>query len=164
MTVRAWLSLGSNIDRKNNIRSAVAALEKAFGELRVSPVYESESVGFDGDPFLNLVVGLDTDLSSQEVAKRLRLIEQQHGRIRDGRKFGARSLDIDLLTYGQQVIRESGVDVPRDEITRYAFVLLPLSQVAGNELHPLRGISYQALWEAFDKSQQRLWAVEMDLN
>lgn len=164
MTVRAWLSLGSNIDREKNIRSAIAALEKIFGKLLVSPVYESEAVGFDGDPFFNLVVGLDTGLSAEEVAERLRLIEQEHGRVREGGKFDARTLDIDLLTYGQQVIRAPGVAVPRDEITRYAFVLRPLSQLAGNELHPVEGVSYKALWDAFDKSQQRLWVVDLGLN
>jgi len=164
MTVRAWLSLGSNIDREKNIRSAIVALERRFGKLLISPVYESEAVGFDGDPFFNLVVGVDTDRSSAEVAERLRQIEQEHGRVRDGGGFNARTLDIDLLTYGQQVIRASGVDVPRNEITRYAFVLRPLAQIAGNELHPVEGVSYQTLWNAFDKSQQRLWAVDLDLN
>jgi len=164
MTVRAWLSLGSNIDREKNIRSAIVALERGFGKLLISPVYESEAVGFDGDPFFNLVVGVDTDRSSAEVAERLRQIEQEHGRVRDGGGFNARTLDIDLLTYGQQVIRASGVDVPRNEITRYAFVLRPLAQIAGNELHPVEGVSYQTLWNAFDKSQQRLWAVDLDLN
>jgi 2-amino-4-hydroxy-6-hydroxymethyldihydropteridine diphosphokinase len=164
MTVRVWLSLGSNIDREKNIRSAMAALEKAFGELVVSPIYESEAVGFDGDPFLNLVVGLDTDLPPTGIAATLRRIEQEHGRSRGAEKFVARTLDIDLLTYGQQVIRAPGVDVPRDEITRYAFVLRPLSQVAGNELHPVEGVSYQALWDAFDKSQQQLRAVDLGLN
>ena len=164
MTVRAWLSLGSNIDREKNIRSAIAALEKVFGRLFVSPVYESEAVGFAGDPFLNLVVGLDTDLPPGEVAQRLRLIEREHGRVRSGSKFSPRTLDIDLLTYGQQIIHTPDVDVPRDEITRYAFVLRPLSQVAGNELHPVEGVSYQALWDAFDQSQQPLWTVDLGLN
>jgi len=164
MTVRAWLSLGSNIDREKNIRSALDALEAAFGRLLVSPVYESEAVGFAGDPFLNLVVGVDTDRSSSEVAATLRLIEQTHGRVRDGGKFSARTLDIDLLTYGQQVIHAAGVDVPRDEITRYAFVLRPLAKVAGNELHPVEGVSYQALWDQFDKSKQPLWAVDLGLD
>lgn len=164
MTVRAWLSLGSNIDRENNIRSALVALEKAFGKLTVSPIYESEAVGFEGDPFLNLVVGVDTDRPSNEIAETLRLIEQAHGRRRDGGKFSARTLDIDLLTYGQQVSRAPGVSVPRDEITRYAFVLLPLSQVGGDELHPIEGVSYKALWDAFDKARQRLRVVDIGLN
>ena len=164
MTVRAWLSLGSNIDRERNIRSALIALENSFGQLIVSPVYESEAVGFEGDPFLNLVVGVDTDCPSNEVAETLRLIEQAHGRRRGGEKFSSRTLDIDLLTYGQQIIQAPGVSVPRDEITRYAFVLLPLSLVAGDELHPIEGVSYKALWNAFDKTQQRLRAVEIGLD
>jgi len=164
MTVRIWLSIGSNIDRKKNIRSAIAALEAGFGRLVISPIYESEAVGFEGDHFLNLVVGLDTNHSLDEVAAALRRIEQAHGRVRDGAKFNARTLDIDLLTYGQQVIQTSTVEVPRKEITRYAFVLRPLSQVAGNELHPVEGVSYQALWEVFDKSKQRLWTVDLGLD
>lgn len=56
MRVRVWLSLGSNMDREHNIRSAITALEKVFGRLIISPVYESDAVGFTGDPFLNLVV------------------------------------------------------------------------------------------------------------
>lgn len=164
MTVRVWLSLGSNIEPEANIRSAVAALKRRFGDLIVSPVYENEPVGFDGDPFLNLVVGFDTKQSAKALADILRQIEDEHGRVRDGNAFSPRTLDIDLLTYGQRVIHAPGMHLPRDEIKRYAFVLLPLSQVAGDELHPIDGVSYSRLWQQFDKSDQGLRAVELDLN
>ena len=161
MRVRVWLSLGSNMDREYNIRSAITALEKVFGRLIISPVYESDAVGFTGDPFLNLVVGVETDWTPQQLVALLRSIEHSHGRERSGEKFSARTLDIDLLTYGHQVLHAPGIDLPRKEITRYAFVLQPLAKVAGNELHPVLGVSYAALWRAFDKSRQSLREVEL---
>lgn len=164
MTVRVWLSLGSNIEPEGNIRSAIAELKQRFGDLIISPVYESEPVGFDGAPFLNLVVGFDSMLSVAAIADLLRRIEHEHGRLRDGNAFAPRTLDIDLLTYGQQEIHTPGIDLPRDEIKRYAFVLLPLSQVAGDELHPIEGVSYRRLWQLFDEPGQRLRAVELNLN
>ena len=78
---RVWVSIGSNVDRERSIRGAVRLLRERFGPLLLSPVYESEAVGFDGDPFFNLVVGVDTDRSSAEVAERLLQIEQEHGRV-----------------------------------------------------------------------------------
>lgn len=163
MRTRVWLSLGSNIEPEKNIRSAVAALRQNFGELIVSPVYESEAVGFEGDSFLNLVVGLETERTARDLAERVRQIEHEHGRVRDGGKMSSRTLDIDLLTYGDQVVREPGIDLPRDEIKQYAFVLLPLSQVAAEELHPVEGVSYRELWERFDHSQQSMRVLDLDL-
>ncbi len=158
--VRAWLSLGSNIDPKHRIPAAIEVLREQFGELVVSPVYESEAVGFSGDNFWNLVVGIETRLPATELAQRLREIESEHGRVRGAEKFSSRTLDIDLLTYGHRLIDGEGVQVPRDEILRYAFVLLPLSEVAPDERHPVTGLTYREHWERFDAAGQPLWRVK----
>ncbi len=155
MRVRSWLSLGSNIDRERHLSAAIKALGRIFGDLVLSPVYESEAVGFEGAPFLNMVVGVETGLPPELLLKSLRSIEDQAGRSRDGARFSARTLDIDLLTYGNQVITRDGrVEIPRADITRYAFVLLPLSHVAGEEQHPLTGKRYSELWEEFPVDTQ----------
>jgi 2-amino-4-hydroxy-6-hydroxymethyldihydropteridine diphosphokinase len=161
-TLRAWLSLGSNIDRRQHIARALRDLEQQFGELVISPIYESAAVGCEGGNFYNLVVGIRTNLPIDSLARRLRAIEQSHGRRRSANKFAARTLDIDPLTYGEQVVTGPDIQLPRDEITRYAFVLLPLSDVAGNEVHPLSGLTYRELWQAFDDSTQSLWRVDSD--
>jgi 2-amino-4-hydroxy-6-hydroxymethyldihydropteridine diphosphokinase len=146
---RVWVSAGSNIDRERSIRAALWELKQAFGELVVSPVYETEAVGFDGDAFFNLVVGFDTDLAPRELHSLLREVESRHGRQRGGEKFSSRTLDLDVLTYGDAVTDEGGKPLPRDEILKYAFVLKPLADVAPGERHPETGESYEALWERF---------------
>lgn len=156
---KVYLSLGSNIDRYTHITAALDELDEAFGELRISSVFESESVGFDGDPFFNLVVALETDLGIGELNKRLRNIEANNGRLRDGPKFSSRTLDIDILTYGDFVGEESGVQLPRGEILKNAFVLQPLAEIAGDQSHPELGVSYTELWAAYDKAKQKLWPI-----
>jgi 2-amino-4-hydroxy-6-hydroxymethyldihydropteridine diphosphokinase len=157
--VRAWLGLGSNIDPTQHISAALDLLRERFGELIVSPIYESEAVGFSSENFHNLVVGIETRLAPSELVQQLRKIEAEQGRVRGADKFSPRTLDIDLLTYGDRIIDEAGVQVPRDEILRYAFVLLPLSEVAPLERHPLTGQTYGELWAEFDASDQQLWRV-----
>jgi 2-amino-4-hydroxy-6-hydroxymethyldihydropteridine diphosphokinase len=151
--------LGSNLDPERQISSALEALKGHFGELTVSPIYESEAVGFSGDNFHNLVVGMWTRLPVFDLVGSLRQIEAQHGRVRSAQKFSPRSLDVDLLTYGDRVIHEAGLQVPREEILRYAFVLLPLSQVAPDEVHPVTGQTYGELWAGFDATDQPLWRI-----
>lgn len=158
---RVYLSLGSNIERHKHIRNALQALSGLYGQLALSNVYESEAVGFEGDNFYNLVVGFDTDLSVAELQTQIKQIEDDNGRLRDGPKFSARTLDIDILTYGDFTGVDSGVQLPRDEITKNAFVLLPLSEIAAEELHPELGLSYQELWLQYDKSKQKLWAIQL---
>ncbi len=160
---RVWLSIGSNIDRERNIRSAVKALRGAWGKLMVSRIYESEAVGCRGGRFFNLVVGFDTEDSVAEINARLRAIEDDHGRKREPDKFAPRTLDIDLLTYGDAVVRDGSLELPRSEITRYAFVLRPLAELAGDQLHPTAGRTYGALWNAFDQAGQVLWPAEFQL-
>jgi 2-amino-4-hydroxy-6-hydroxymethyldihydropteridine diphosphokinase len=156
---RVYLSLGSNIDRERHLRAAYVALRAAYGELVLSSVYESEAVGFDGDHFLNLVIGIDSSLSVGTLAAQLRAIEEANGRSRIGPKFSARTLDIDILTYGDASGIVDGVQLPRDEVLKNAFVLQPLAEVAGAERHPVTGLTYAEHWESYDKSRQQLWII-----
>jgi 2-amino-4-hydroxy-6-hydroxymethyldihydropteridine diphosphokinase len=152
---RVWISVGSNIDREQHIRAALRELKELFGTLIVSPVYETEAVGFEGDAFYNLVVGVETGLRPGALHRLMREIEARNGRQRSGSKFSSRTLDLDLLTYGDQVTEEGGKPLPRDEILKYAFVLAPLADVAPAECHPESGRSYRELWADYDRPDRQ---------
>ncbi len=147
---RVFVSLGSNIEPEQHIRRAISALRETFGGLRVSSVYRSAAVGFEGRDFLNLVVGFDTDRPVEAIALALRQIESLLGRVRGGPRFSSRTIDLDLLAYGDQVIERGPLRLPRDEITRYAFVLRPLAEIAGERVHPVLGRPYSLLAEELD--------------
>ncbi len=153
--VDVFVSIGSNIDRERNVASALSMLEERFGPLKVSSVFESEAVGFEGDPFFNLVVGFSTALSVQGVVSRLAAMEERHGRTRNSKKFSARTLDLDLLLYGDEVQRVGKLELPREEITRYAFMLEPLAELAPDRRHPVLQQTYAELWADYDKSGLR---------
>jgi 2-amino-4-hydroxy-6-hydroxymethyldihydropteridine diphosphokinase len=148
---RGYISIGSNINKDEHVPASLLALEQLFGELMISSIYESEPVGFTGDVFYNLVVGFDSDLEVKVVAKQLRQIELDNGRTRDSRKFAARTLDLDLILYGDLIINDGRLQIPRDEIEHYAFVLEPLAEIAPDLKHPVSHISYAELWDQFDK-------------
>ncbi len=149
---RGYISIGSNIDKDKNIPASLQALEHHFGELTISSIYESEPVGFTGDTFYNLVVGFNSELGVKEVAKLLRKIELDHGRTRDSQKFSARTLDLDLILYDNLILNDGRLQIPRDEIDRYAFVLEPLAEIAPDLKHPISRLTYAELWENFDKT------------
>lgn len=153
--IRIYISLGSNIERERHIRAGLDALQAEFGELAVSRVFESEAVGFNGRPFYNLVVGADTDLPLVTLCQRLRAMEFAHGREPDAKKFAPRTLDLDLLLYGDLVC-EAPVALPRGEILTNAFVLWPLAELAPTLRHPVDGRTLEELWLAYDKASQRL--------
>jgi 2-amino-4-hydroxy-6-hydroxymethyldihydropteridine diphosphokinase len=146
---RVYVSIGSNIDREKNIRGAVRALRQRYGVLTCSRVYETPAEGFDGDAFYNLVAGFDTDESVEQVQRTLADIETAHGRTRQSPRFGPRTLDLDLLVYGDRVRHDSGFDLPRDEIEKYAFVLGPLAEIAPDLRHPKTGARIGEMWKKF---------------
>ncbi len=159
---KVYLSLGSNINRYKYISAALDALAKQFGELVLSPVYESVSVGFDGDNFLNLVVGLETHLSVGELSAVMRRIEEDNDRVRPAEKFSARTLDIDILTYGNAVGVVDGIELPRDEISKYGFVIIPLVDIAPSEQHPATGQTYADVLAELQLDESELWPVEFN--
>jgi 2-amino-4-hydroxy-6-hydroxymethyldihydropteridine diphosphokinase len=153
---RVFVGIGSNIDRERSVRAGVADLRRHYGELQLSSVYESDAVGFDGDAFYNLVAAFDTEEPVEQVVATLSAIEDRHGRLRLGERFAPRTLDLDLLLYGDAVIQAQGFHVPRDEIPRYAFVLWPLAELAPDMAHPETGQTFSAMWAQFDKRNQAL--------
>lgn len=156
-----WVSLGSNIERERNLRRAVAALHRYFGPLLLSPVYETVAVGFVGDPFYNLVAGFETALAPETLSACLKEIEADLGRVRSHKRFASRTIDIDLLTYGDLCLNKPGLELPRGEILKYAFVLKPLADVAVEAIHPQVGKSYASLWQEFS-GDKGLYLVAFD--
>lgn len=161
--MRVYVSIGSNIAREQNIRGALRALKERYGALTQSHVYETPAEGFDGDAFYNLVAGFDTGESVEQVQRALAAIEAAHGRLRSGPRFGARSLDLDLLLYGDLVRHDGGLDIPRGEIVKYAFVLGPLAEIAPDLCHPETGVRLDKMWETFS-GRRALRPVDLNLD
>lgn len=156
--VQVYLSIGSNIEREKHLRSGLATLADLFDVLTLSSLFESEAVGFDGSPFYNMVVGFQTNQSIEKLSNTLRDVEFKFGRELNAKKFSPRTLDLDILLYGE-LIQTSPVQLPRDEITYNAFVLWPLAEIAPQQVHPVLKKSYQSLWQDFDKTTQKLQII-----
>ena len=156
---QVYVSIGSNIEPRRYISSGLDSMQQHFGGLILSSVYESEAVGFEGDNFLNLVALFETYKTIDELIAILQQIEADNDRKRVGKRFSARTLDLDILLYDDLINEE--LAIPRDEILKYAFVLLPLSELAPNAKHPMTGQTYANLWQDFDKKGPDLWKVEV---
>lgn len=155
-----YLGLGSNIERERYITAGLDALHRLFHDPELSSVYHSRAIGFDGQPFLNLVARVCTELGIEELADTLRHLEIEHGRPDNATRYSARQLDIDILTYDDSVGIFGRVRLPREEILENAFVLCPLAELAPAAVHPETGQTYCELWNAYDKQAQSLERVE----
>ncbi|MDP4917926.1 MAG: 2-amino-4-hydroxy-6-hydroxymethyldihydropteridine diphosphokinase [Haliea sp.] len=155
-----FLGLGSNLERERYLVAGLDSLQALFGSMKLSSVYDSAAIGFDGHPFLNMVVAVDTSLSLAAMATRLRQIETEHGRPMNATRFSPRTLDIDILTFGDLVGEHDSVVLPRGEILENAFVLRPLAELAPRARHPVNGASYAELWRAFSERSQVLVRVD----
>ena len=145
------LNIGSNQNRRSNIRLAVESLELHFSDIVLSSLFESPSEGFKGNDFYNVGVNITTLKTTNEVVDILRDIENSLGRDRSLPKFSSRMIDLDLVLYGR--IIDETLNVPRKDILKYAFVLAPLAELNPEEIHPLEGASYQSLWKTFQSEQ-----------
>jgi 2-amino-4-hydroxy-6-hydroxymethyldihydropteridine diphosphokinase len=150
---RAWLSLGSNLEPEKNLRAALLELRGHFGGIVVSPAYRFPAVGFAGPDFINLAAGIDTDVSAGVLNDWLHALESRHGRRRDVPRFSDRTLDVDIVLFGDQVLQGPGnLEIPRPEL-KYAFVLKPLADIAADVVHPVLGKTIGQLWREFPQEK-----------
>ncbi len=157
---KVFLGIGSNIEREKHVKAGVLALRQHFTIDAISSVYESASVGFEGNPFYNLVVEITTDLALGELQGFLRNVEQANGCLRNNATDGSRTLDIDILLYDDFVGDIEGVILPRPEILVNAFVLWPMAEIAPMRLHPCKQENYKNIWSEFDKSKQLIHILD----
>jgi len=153
---RVYLSLGSNQEPQRYLRAALDELRARFGALDISPAYRSAAVGFDGADFINLAVGLDTELAPVALNEWLHALEDRHGRRRDVPRYADRTLDVDIVLYDNLVTQGPGhLDIPRKEL-KHAFVLKPLADIAPHLRHPVSGDTMADLWAAFPAEREPL--------
>ncbi|MGY3041302.1 2-amino-4-hydroxy-6-hydroxymethyldihydropteridine diphosphokinase [Rhodanobacter sp. TND4EL1] len=153
---RVYLSLGSNLEPHRHLSAALAALRARFGALVVSPAYRSAAVGFDGGAFVNLAVGLDTELPPEALNDWLHALEDLQGRRRDVPRYSDRTLDIDIVFYDDLVLDGPGhLQIPRNEL-QHAFVLKPIADIAPDFRHPRSGARMAELWAAFPAGAEPL--------
>jgi len=156
---RVYLSLGSNQEPQRYLPAAIEELRARFGPLGVSPAYRSAAVGFDGADFVNLAIGLDTDLSPTELNDWLHALEDRHGRRRDLPRYADRTLDVDIVLYDDLVTQGPGhLDIPRKEL-KHAFVLKPIADIAPDVRHPVSGKTMSELWASFPINSEPLTIV-----
>ena len=123
--MKYYLSLGSNINAQANIDFALEELEKVLSSTQCSSTHQTTAEGFEGDDFLNLIFAGETELSFEDLNKKLKKIEDDSGRERDVPKFSARTLDIDIVLQ----ISEDEILFESDEVSKYSFVSEPLKEI-----------------------------------
>ena len=158
-----FLSLGSNINPEENLQFACRELKKTFGNIQVSSVYRNKPIGFQGNDFLNMVVKVKSTLSPNEILDCLRGLEARTGRDIGTGAFDSRTLDIDMILFGDLVHPEKPFKIPRNDIERYSFVLCPLAEIEPDGIHPLIGKTFKDLWEDFDKEEHLLDKISLDI-
>ena len=154
---KVYLSLGSNLgNRHANLQKAIFRIrQKAGSILDISSVYENPAVGFDGEPFLNIVISVLTPLPPKELLDTILQIERDFGRIRnEGGGYRSRTLDIDIVYYGSEVINHEDLVVPHPHMQHRNFVLKPLADIAPQFYHPVMSKDTRnLLQECSDRSQ-----------
>ena len=145
------LNIGSNQNRRTNIRLAIKALEQYFSNIVLSSLFESPSEGFKGNDFYNVGVNVETHKSASEVIHFLHQIEDSLGRNRELPKFSSRIIDLDLVLYDDLI--DEKLNIPRKDILKYAFVLAPLFELNPEGVHPEKKVLYSSIWKDFQSNQ-----------
>ena len=156
---QVYVAAGSNIEPERHLAMAVRELERQFPGVRFSPWYRNRAVGFEGADFINFAAGFPTQLAVTEVLERLHGIEALCGRPREAPRWAPRSMDLDVLLYGDLVCQEPHLKLPRPDLLKRAYMLGPLAQLAPDLVHPTEGQTIGELWKRFDRAAHPLVEV-----
>jgi 2-amino-4-hydroxy-6-hydroxymethyldihydropteridine diphosphokinase len=155
-----YVAVGSNVEPERHLAMATGELRREFPDVRFSPWYRNRAVGFEGADFINLVAGFTTTLSIDEVVARLQAIEALCGRPRDAPRWAPRSMDLDILLYGDMIRDEPRLKLPRPDLLKRAFMLGPLADIAPGLVHPLEKVTIGELWQRFDRATHEMVAIK----
>jgi len=157
---RVFVAAGSNIDPVRNLQKATAELARNFPDVRFSPWYRNKAVGFDGEDFINLAAGFTTELSLHDLVARLREIEALCGRPPGAPKWAPRSMDLDILLYGDLVHEEPGLKLPRPDLVKRPYMLGPMADIAPEVRHPTESATIGELWQRFDRAAHSMTPLD----
>ncbi|NOI82893.1 2-amino-4-hydroxy-6-hydroxymethyldihydropteridine diphosphokinase [Vibrio tubiashii] len=144
--ITTYIGIGSNIERRKHIQAAITELGAIGSDIRLSTIYECESIGFESNAFYNLVVEMKTSLTLTEFTRQLRKIELKWGRAENAGKFEPRTVDLDIILFGDQTC-SSKPEIPRGDIFKYAFVLKPLLELCPQLVVPQDGRTIEQIWQ-----------------
>ena len=159
--MQAYVAAGSNVDPVVNLRKALDLLAARYESLRVSPAYRNAAVGFTGDDFVNLVVGIATAQPVRELLGELHAVEEACGRARLHPKWAPRAMDLDVLVYGDLVVDEPDLKLPRPDLVRRAYMLKPLVDLAPELRHPTLGTTMRELWRGVEATAPVLTPIDL---
>jgi 2-amino-4-hydroxy-6-hydroxymethyldihydropteridine diphosphokinase len=154
-----FVAAGSNVNPSEHLRIALAEIERIYAPLRVSPAYRNKAVGFDGEDFINLVVAFDTDEPVEQVRERLQAVEAVCGRLRDAPRWAPRTMDLDILLYGDRVNDEPGLVLPRPDLVRRPYMLKPMADLDPDFVHPTLGKTMRELWRDLERENHEMVPV-----
>ena len=158
---KVLVAAGSNVEPLANLRRALDSLAAHYPALRTSRAYRNRAVGFEGEDFVNLVIAIETDEDVQSVLRNLHAAEASCGRARHAPKWAPRTMDLDILLYGDRVCDEPGLTLPRPDLVRRAYMLGPAAELEPRMLHPTLGVALEELWRSFPRDAHALEAVEL---
>jgi 2-amino-4-hydroxy-6-hydroxymethyldihydropteridine diphosphokinase len=156
---QVYVAIGSNINPEENISTAARELQRLFPDARFSSWYRNRAVGFDGDDFVNGVVGFTTDLPLRSVLERLHAVEALCGRPRNAPRWAPRAMDLDVLLYDNVVCAEPTMTLPRPDLLKRPYMLGPLAEIAPEVVHPTAGLTIGELWQRFDRDSHAMTRV-----
>jgi 2-amino-4-hydroxy-6-hydroxymethyldihydropteridine diphosphokinase len=157
-----YVAAGSNVEPGKYLARALRELAAAYGPLTLSPAYRNQAVGFTGDDFINLVVGFRTEDDVGQVRRQLQKIEAACDRPPDAPKWAPRTMDLDILLFGDLVSDAPGLKIPRPDLLKRPYMLRPIADIAPDVRHPLLGKTLRELWESFEGDAHSMVEVSLD--
>jgi 2-amino-4-hydroxy-6-hydroxymethyldihydropteridine diphosphokinase len=154
-----YVAAGSNVEPERHLALATHELRREFPDVRFSPWFRNRAVGFEGADFINFVAGFTTDLPVEEVVARFHAIEALCGRPPGAPRWAPRSMDLDILLYGDLHRSEPRLKLPRPDLLKRAFMLGPLAALAPELVHPTENVTIGELWRRFDRAAHPLIEV-----